>query len=125
MQLNEFISETLTQIARGIEQATKNLSDSNAVVSPSAIRSTGEAKQKHYGYWSPSMDPEGFERIVETIDFDVAVTATQETGTKGGIGVVAGVFALGSQGKTDTLRENVSRIQFRIPMVLPSATKVN
>lgn len=122
MQLDEFISQTLTQIARGVESAATCLHDSGAVVSPACIRSAGDVRQKHYGYYSKGMDAEGYERIVELIEFDVAVTASQETGTKSGIGVVTGILSLGSQGKTDTIKEHVSRIKFNIPMVLPSTS---
>ena len=63
MNLDTFISETLTSIARGVEAAAKELADSDAVVSPAAIRSAGDHRQKHYGYYSKQMDPEGFERL--------------------------------------------------------------
>lgn len=42
------------------------------------------------------------------MEFDIAVTSIEGTETRGGIGVVAGVFALGSQGKS--LENNQSKL---------------
>jgi len=54
------------------------------------------------------------------IEFDVAVTVTEGAERKGGIGVAAGIFAIGGQGKTETQSGTVSRIKFSVPVMLPS-----
>ena len=54
------------------------------------------------------------------VSFDVALTATKETGTKGGIGVVAGIVSLGSAGQSSNENTSVSRVKFDVPVSLPN-----
>lgn len=54
-----------------------------------------------------------------SVEFDVAVTATQSDQAQGGIGLVAGVFGAGVKGKTGSENSQVSRIKFTVPIVLP------
>ncbi len=59
------------------------------------------------------------ERPITMIDFDVAVTVTEEAGTIARIGVVAGIFGAGVGSAEKSQATGVSRIQFQIPLVLP------
>ena len=61
-----------------------------------------------------------YNRIVESIEFDVAVTVSEGKETKGGIGILVGSIGLGSQGKSDSEHSAVSRLKFRVPFVLPN-----
>ena len=54
------------------------------------------------------------------IEFDVAVTTTEGTETKGGIGVFVVAVGLGSQGKSDATNSSSSRIKFSVPIFLPN-----
>jgi hypothetical protein len=56
----------------------------------------------------------------QIVEFDVALTAMEGTGTKGGIGVVAGMFALGSTGQSKEESSSVSRVKFSVPLSLPT-----
>jgi hypothetical protein len=58
---------------------------------------------------------------IQKVDFDVAVTAAEKTGTKGTIGVVMGAIGLGSQGESANSKTNDSRIKFSVPIALPVA----
>jgi small neutral amino acid transporter SnatA (MarC family) len=49
----------------------------------------------------------------------VAVTATDGTKTKGGIGVFVGAVGLGSQGQSEELKQSMSKIKFTVPLALP------
>ena len=49
----------------------------------------------------------------------VAVTASEGTKTKGGIGIVAGIVSLGSSGPTDKTETAVSRLSCKVPLLLP------
>ncbi len=60
----------------------------------------------------------------QMINFDVALTVTEGTGTKGGIGVVTGIFTLGSAGQSEAESSTVSRVKFAIPVVLPESSTV-
>jgi hypothetical protein len=120
MNLEQFIAESLVQIAHGIEQANKNLGGSSAKVNPKGIATGGTDTERIYGYLAEDA-PDDFRKIVESIDFDVAVYATEGTETKGGIGIMVGTIGLGSQGKSEAGHSSESRIKFRVPMLLPRA----
>lgn len=120
MDLRNFIKETLVQIAQGIEDASDALDDSAAVVNPRNVVGTqGSEDAKVYGYWVENTD-RNYRRAVQEIEFDVAVTASEGTETKGGIGVMVGSIGLGTHGKSDATSASQSRIKFSVPMVLPS-----
>lgn len=118
MDLRNFVKETLVQIAQGIDDASTALEGSKAIVNPrSVVGAHGTNDAKVYGYLS---EDKKMLQVVQSISFDVAVSVAQGTETKGGVGLMVGVVALGSQGKSDASNASQSRIQFTIPMVLPS-----
>jgi hypothetical protein len=98
MNLKDFVSESLFEIVSGISDAQTRLGDSGAQVSPK-IRSLFTQTQTGGTNMALGWDHNG--GLIQVVDFDVAVTATEGAETKGGIGVVAGTFALGSQGKSE------------------------
>ena len=119
MNLETFISESLTQIARGIEKADSNLTDSTAIVSPRRIKPMPKESGVYGGLEEGDGKP-SYSRLVESIEFDVAVTVSEGKETKGGIGIMVGSVGLGSQGKSDKEHSAISRLKFRIPFVLPN-----
>ena len=121
MDLRNFIKETLVQIAQGIEDASQALDPTTAIVNPwNVVGAHGTNDSKVYGYVDESRE---YRQAVQSINFDVAISIGQGTETKGGIGLVVGPVALGSQGKSDTTNASQSRIQFNIPMALPTTKK--
>jgi hypothetical protein len=124
MDLEDFISTTLTQIAKGIEKASQNLEDSNALISPRNIQPVPKNEFKVYGYLE-SQEKSKYLRVVEQIEFDVALTALQGEDRKGGVGVMVGSIGIGVQGKTQEENSSLSRVKFRVPMVLPNPQKKN
>jgi len=116
MELQTFITTTLVQIARGIEDAAKQLEGTKAVVNPRNVHAVEGKGASVYGYLNTQKQ---FFKVVQKIDFDVAVTAERGTETKGGIGIHVGSIGVGSQGKTEKANSSVSRISFSVPMVLP------
>jgi hypothetical protein len=120
MNLQQFISETLVQIAKGDEEANVQLKDSKAKINPRGIVTGGHSDSAVYGFLAEE-SPDKFQKVVESIDFDVAVYAAEGTETKGGIGIMVGTIGLGSHGKSESGKSSESRIKFRVPMVLPQA----
>ena len=116
MELQDFITNTIVQIAQGIEGAKLQLEDSEAIVNPRHVSDTGNGDSPIYGYLNTN---ENFYKAVQKIEFDVAVTAEQGKETKGGIGIQVGSIGLGAQGKSESGSSSISRIQFTIPMVFP------
>jgi len=117
MELKQFVAQTLTQITEGVIEAQKNLHPTGARVNP-RMRQLLPQGEKNYASigWAQS---EGGNPVL-MVSFDVAVTASEETKTKGGIGVVTGVLSLGSSGATDKGNTAASRIAFQVPLLLPA-----
>jgi hypothetical protein len=52
----------------------------------------------------------------QSISFDVAITATKDAKTHGGVAMFAGTFGLGSKGQSERTDESVNQIQFSVPV---------
>ena len=98
MQIETFVRESLVAIAKGISNANQEL---NAAVNPPS-----STKRTSFIL--------GANRLAETIDFDLAVSATKEgaggASAKGHIAVVS--VELGGTGKVT--HQDVSRIKFSV-----------
>ncbi len=111
MELREFITETLMQIAEGIEDAQKRLKDKGS----EAIINTNMT-ETDVGHLVTG----GRRRPVELIEFDVAILASEGTEAKGGIGLtVASLLNLEAGGKSSHSTGSESRIKFKVPMSYP------
>lgn len=118
MDLKEFIKESIVQIAQGIEEANKELEESPAMVNPIHVVANSDSAQAYARTRKASHDNPGT-RIVEKVDFDVAVVA--ETGEGGEIGAKLSIasIGIGAKGETTSMNKSESRIKFSIPMVYP------
>jgi hypothetical protein len=107
MELKEFVSRTITEIAEGVAAGAIAAAKSGAVVNPGEM-----------GMGGIEMDPKEV-----NIEFTVGLTVTDAAKTKGGIGVVAGIFALGSQGESNTATGSMTHVKFTVPVILPNPIK--
>lgn len=112
MELKDFVSDTLTQIIEGVKAARNAAGESDALVAPHI-----DPLQSHLE--EHGMVPAG-DRVAQIVNFNVALTVTEGSGTKGGIGVVAGAINLGSAGQSRSSNSTVSRVQFSVPVALPT-----
>ncbi|HCM83971.1 MAG TPA: hypothetical protein PKW15_03630 [Alphaproteobacteria bacterium] len=110
MLLDQFITETLVSIVKGINDA-KNARD-------------GE----YAHYISPMLDYTASLHN-EFVEFDVAVTADSEEKSKAGGSARGGIqifsASLGLSKEKIESQKNISRIKFRIPIALPFMRKEN
>ena len=120
MNLQNFITESIVQIVRGIEAANTALNDSTAVVSPKNVIPSDSERPHIYGYLVEPGAHGKYRTPVQRVDFDVAVYAEEGTETKGGIGLMVGTLGLGSHGKSDKSHSSESRIKFTVPIILPT-----
>ena len=111
MKLEDFISQTLREILVGIKQAQAFAEENGGEIVPPKIRFRTDQGLQLYDQTDGTP--------VEKIEFDVAVTATEGTSTKGGIGVFVGAVGLGSQGQSNASNQSVSRIKFSVPVMFP------
>ena len=103
MDLKQFVAETLEQIVRGVAEASQKVEGvGDAVINP-AQRGTLRAE------------------TAVAVEFTVALSVGEGTETKGGIGVVAGIFALGSQGASKEATASTTHVRFRVPVALPTS----
>jgi hypothetical protein len=111
MELRDFVSETLVQIAEGVSSAQERSKELGAYVNPQLTGSTTDAVQ--HGFLKSQFG------AAQIVGFDVALTVTEGKGTKGGIGIIAGAITLGSSGQSTSENSSVSRVKFSVPLILP------
>ena len=93
MDVKEFVSKTLLQIVEGVQEAISQ-NPTNARINPS----------------------NSFAHALKQVEFDVAITATDERDASGGIKV----GGIGADLQSKSRDGSVSRIKFTVPVVLPS-----
>jgi len=106
MELKDFIKNTLVEIVNGVKEAQEATKALGATVSPEI---DGQAT---------TVSAEN----VRSVEFNVAVTATDEANAGAGI-KVASIFNVG--GGVKEINTSVSTISFKIPIVLPLCQKLN
>ena len=113
MDLKSFVSQTLIEIVEGVNEARSLVKsmDTGANINPSFA---GDVPKLTGAYHIGHGD------MAQCVEFDVALTVTEGTNTKGGIGVVSGVINLGSSGQSRNENVAVSRIKFIVPLGLPT-----
>ncbi len=113
MKLEDFISEALIEIVSGIKRAQTSTESTGAKINPKGYI-VPQGKLVGQKWNSKNGD------TTEVIEFDIAVTTTEGTETKGGIGVFVGAIGLGSQGRSEAQNSSVTKIKFSVPIVFPS-----
>ena len=116
MDLKEFVSETLRQIMDGVKEAKDLATTYGADVNPHASM-----------YHAPNLSSIVFYRHtekrgdqpVQTVEFDVAVTATEGKQREGGAKLAVMSISLGGKQSSETLNSSVSRVKFSVPIFLP------
>lgn len=114
MQLDEFITNSLKAIIKGIKDSQDFAKENGARINPYIEKlDIGKIPIVFYG-------SEGGARALTKIDFDIAVTSSniQESGGEGGINVLS--VKIGGKLSDIDKNENVSRIQFSINVALPN-----
>jgi hypothetical protein len=96
-------TETLNQIIAGVVAAQEKARETRAFVNPRGPLETDEAVKSD----------------IREVEFNIAIAATQQKGTKGGLGIFVSVIGAGMQGKTDTSSSTVTRIKFSVSIIFP------
>jgi hypothetical protein len=117
MNLQEFVRETLRQIIVGVKDAQEVCAESGGDINPQGLRfmpdQVGERR------WDTRTDI-----FAEAVEFDVAVTVDTSSSAKGGIGIVVGAVSVGSVKDSEFKNGSISRIRFRVPVILPSGGRL-
>jgi hypothetical protein len=117
MELKQFIVETLSSIVEAVNEAQQHAAKHGALVNPGGLmRSTQNVSND--AIWDN--DTNNYARMVS---FDIAVTVEEGSRTGAKVGVAAGILNLGAGGASENKQLAVSRLQFAIPVLLPTANK--
>lgn len=107
MELKEFVKETLLEIVEGVKEAQDAVKEYGATVNPRIVKN------------SESAQVGGEYRPVQNVDFEVGLTASEESGNRKGIGVALGGFKAGVDGNGGRSSSTATKIRFVVPLVLP------
>ncbi|MFH1722752.1 MAG: hypothetical protein ABH950_09145 [Candidatus Altiarchaeota archaeon] len=114
MKLQEFVSETLKEIIAGVKEAQEYAAGQGGKVNPKMYYNFQERKSRER-----RMTDDEDQQDLQDIEFDVAVTSSEGSGTQAGVGVFVAGISLGAKGKSDTSSSSISRITFKVPVALP------
>lgn len=115
MELKEFVSETLRQIADGVLTVKDYYKENGGIVNPKKYKVVSEGIK--YG--------KEFHNVGEQIDmicdveFEVSLTEGSKEGSTGGLGVMLGYINVGGKINSDEERKSLTKVKFNIPVILP------
>ena len=114
MELKQFITEVLTQIAEGTMGAAKVFTDNGGMINPKVVDYKGNAS-------TGRIDGDGHspEHFICNVHFSVALSEDTSKKGKGGIGVQLGVISLGGDKNSESSQSSLSQVEFDIQCVLP------
>jgi hypothetical protein len=121
VELKDFIKESLVQINQAIEESNEALKDSDAIINPGCIQINSENSQA-YGRQSYKAEHDEL-RVVQKVDFDVAVYAQDDQKAGGGAKISIASISLGADAEVKYSSKSVSRLVFSIPVVYPESNK--
>ena len=113
MELKEFIRETLSQIAAGVEAAQTEVRDAGGFVNPAHRVGKQEQDKSHFGALTSGQN-------IFLVDFDVTVSVIEGTGTEGKAKLnVASLLSLSTGGQSNASTSATNRISFKVPLAMP------
>lgn len=107
MELKDFIAETLKQLISGIQEAQTYAKECGAAINPRSQPRGNEWHDLASG------------TVVQSVEFDIAVTETSGKETKGGLAGSIAVFAAGTAGTSQNETSSFNRLRFVIPIQYP------
>ncbi len=114
MELQEFITETITQIVNGVTNAQKKLKDTGCVINP-------YASDMEHRIMTPKNNKV---RAVQKIKMNIVLSLSEKNGGKKGIGV-AKIINAGFSNENSNESSEVTSVQFEIPIAFPTMIEVN
>jgi len=128
MDIKNFIKETVIQISEAVIEVQKHFDENqvDAIINPREIRKNQNTNYSAeytttgtYAVGGEEYNRTDVARTVDNIEFDVAVTV--EADSKNEIGGRLKVFDMGIGAELNETNKlaNVSKVKFKIPLVLP------
>lgn len=118
MDLKTFVEETLCQLAEGVDAAQKRLAPLGVTVNP-YFKLDGQGHLEKVN--NPGMGKTLLHQSLQlqTVDFDVAVTAAAKDSAGGGFSIAVVMAKLGMGAQSETSSATVSRVRFQVVIDLP------
>jgi len=113
MKLDDFVSETLKQIIKGVVAAQEFGNSQNAKVNPISARFHSSEGQS---YCHDTSVP------LQHVVFDVAVTISEEQSSSEESTSI-GSISVSPANSSSTQNSSISRIKFEVPVLLPTTGK--
>ena len=114
MELKDFVRETLVQVVSGIEEAQTEVRDCGGFVNPAHRANVKGSDESHFGVIGTGQN-------IFLVDFDVAVTVIEESGTEAKAKLnVASLLTLGAGGESSQSSSATNKISFKVPLALPT-----
>lgn len=116
MKLQEFISESLTQILNGVaETAAENTTD-KAGINPKLANQPGRLMSH-----GEIVTEEG--SLLQFVEFDISVTTQKDSNAKSGFGLFVGAVGIGTKGELSASDISLNKIKFKVPISFPYDNK--
>lgn len=109
MELKEFIKTAITDITEAVSELQEELKN-GAILNPTLPQ----------GEHGTHLLVNNEIRMMERLNFDIAVTATEATELNGNAKAGISVFGAKVEAENAEKMENVSRLTFSIPLLLPA-----
>lgn len=107
MELKEFVKNTLIEIVEGVKNAKEECRKLGGEVTPSVTKaSLGTETGSSY-------------RRTQEVEFEVALSEIDKSGSKKGIGVALSVVRAGGSSDAEKEIQSLSKIKFSVTIVLP------
>lgn len=116
MELDEFISTTLKSIIKSVNDSKEFAESNGAIINPIIMEHKDDHDQAT-SIWRK--DDQDGRRSLTKVDFDIAVTAANEEGSKVGGGLKIHVFSLGASATESETNQTTSKIKFSLNVALP------
>ena len=115
MELKEFVSSTLMQIADGVKMAQDSYKSLGGEVNPKGFQQVNG----DIPYGKKDISAKGEAYLLSNVQFEVALTSDSSSNNSGGIGVLFGAISIGGKSGEGERQVAVTKIKFNVPVKLP------
>lgn len=112
IELKKFVEETLVQIVKGVKASQDDIKNIGGEICPTGLYFSGGSETRVI--YKPGKG------IVQTVEFDIALTVTKATALEGKAGIAIHIASAGGETSLEKTREALNRVKFTVPVLLPS-----
>ena len=116
MNLKEFVTTALVEIAEGVQDAQVQYKKTGGAVNPCHIQRDNTSGLFYKG--KSGLPDDQFS--ITNIEFEIGLADNSGSEQKTGIGVVFGAIGLGGNKKEQENTASVTRVKFSVPVKLPA-----